>query len=66
MKIQFIDLVAKYGFRCLRCGNVVFNKEKNRLIGTYEKRNMFDTATVLCCARCGNGVGVLIEEDKKA
>lgn len=62
MQIRFLPEVYKYGFKCARCGKLVFDKEKGQLIGTYEKRNIFDTATVVCCARCGDGVGVLVND----
>lgn len=65
MKISFREEVSKYGFKCARCGKLVFDKEKGQLIGTYEKRNIFDTATVVCCSRCGDGVGVLVQEGGK-
>ncbi len=62
MQIQFLPGVSEFEFRCLRCNKVVFDKEKKQLIGTYTKRNMFDTATVVCCGRCGRGIGVLIDD----
>ena len=62
MQVQFLPGVSEFGFRCLRCGKVIFDKEKGQLIGTYTKRNMFNTATVVCCGRCGRGNGVLIDD----
>ena len=60
--IKWREGIKEYGYKCARCGKLVFDKEKGQLIGTYEKRNIFDTATVVCCARCGDGVGVLIND----
>ena len=61
MKISFREEVSKYGFKCVRCGKLVFDKEKNELIGTYEKKDLFQTVRMICCARCGHDVAIIVE-----
>ena len=53
--------VKGYEYRCERCSRLVFDVEKKRPIGTYEKQDVFKTGTMLCCGRCGQSVGVIVE-----
>ena len=55
--------VAEYGYKCAACGKVVFDAEKKQLVGCYEKQDIFKTGTMICCGRCGQSVGVIVERE---
>ena len=57
--------VPDYGYKCVACGKVVFDKENRELVGTYEKEDLFKTGTMICCGRCGQSVGMLEQEGGK-
>ena len=60
--IKWRQGVAEYGYRCIVCRKVVFDAEKKQLIGCYQKRDIFNTGTMICCGRCGQSVGLVIEK----
>lgn len=63
--IKWRSGVKEYGYKCAACGKVVFDKEKRELIGTYEKEDLFNTGTMVCCGRCGQDVGMIVQEGEK-
>ena len=58
--IKWKKEVYDYGYKCSRCGKLVFDKEKRVLVGTFEQRDIFNTGTMVCCGRCGESVGIIV------
>ena len=48
-------------YRCVTCGRSVYDGEKKQLTGVYEKRDIFNTGTMLVCGRCGQSVAIIAE-----